>query len=214
MNEIIYVYLSGSIKKGKDDSRNSFWMDSDMEYLQSVLNPIKIIFLNPGIRSKTDNVADGFSTFGHDLFQVYCSDVVLVDARDRRGIGIGIEMALAKNYNIPVLSLTERNSYYHKDKLEYLGHIVEPFIHPFIESLSDGVVLSLEEAALWLKDYKNASRNKIIDKEVFTNGMKHYLYNNLKKDPFMYDIITGDENKMKLVKSLPDISQDFLDNLK
>ncbi|MCI5168649.1 MAG: hypothetical protein D3903_21775 [Candidatus Electrothrix sp. GM3_4] len=185
-----------------------------MDSLSASLAPIEPVFLNPGIRGKKDDVADGLSTFGHDLFQVYCSDVVLVDARDRRGIGIGIEMALAKNYNLPILALTERNTYYHKDRLEYLGQVVEPFIHPFIESLSDSVVFTTDEAASWIKDFLDKKITKpIINKNIFTDGMKHYLYNNLKNDPFMHDIVKNNSDKMRLVEQLPAIEKEFINNI-
>jgi hypothetical protein len=89
MSTKISIYLAGSIKKGHERPDESYWTDEDMFLLKNNLVEYEISFLNPAFRS--DNLSDQRSTFGRDMIQVYSSDVV-VDARDRRGLGVGAEM--------------------------------------------------------------------------------------------------------------------------
>ncbi|NGX30968.1 MAG: hypothetical protein K940chlam8_00324 [Chlamydiae bacterium] len=114
----------------------------------SHLAPHEVHFLNPAIR--TDDLSDQRSVFGRDMIQVFSADAVLVDARDRRGLGVGAEMMWGKMNRIPVVALAPLGSYYHKQSTSLLGVEVESWIHPFIEGLSDVIVESLEDAANWL----------------------------------------------------------------
>jgi hypothetical protein len=59
--------------------------------------------------------SDVLSNFGCDLYLVGCSDVILVDARTKKGIGIGAEMMFASVKRIPVITWAPRNSHYRKD---------------------------------------------------------------------------------------------------
>lgn len=66
------------------------------------------------------------------MLQVFSSNIVFVDARDRRGLGVGAEMMWAKVNKIPVVTWAPRNSHYHKDQTTILGVTVANFIHPLI----------------------------------------------------------------------------------
>src|SRR5579872_2699636 len=98
----IAIYLAGSIQKGHE-TNDLYWTRSDLETIEEALSDYNVKFLNPALRS--DDLSDQQSVFGRDMLQVYCSDVVFVDARDRRGIGVGAEMMWAKMNQIPVLTL-------------------------------------------------------------------------------------------------------------
>ena len=86
MNTKISIYLAGSIKKGHEKADESFWTDEDMLFLKKNLPEYDVSFLNPAFRS--DNLSDQRSLFGRDMTQVFCSDVVFVDARDKRIWGL------------------------------------------------------------------------------------------------------------------------------
>lgn len=117
MKKKIAIYLAGSIKKDHEKA-DSYWTEADMNLLRSELHAYEVFFLNPAFRS--DDLSDQRSVFGRDMTQVYCADFVFVDARDRRGLGVGAEMMWAKCNRIPVISWVPKDSHYHKTKTTIL----------------------------------------------------------------------------------------------
>src|SRR5262245_8128181 len=107
MTEKISIYLAGSIKKGHENHQETFWYDDDTLLLKQYHADYAISFLNPAFRS--DDLSDHCSVFGRDMTQVFCSDIVFVDVRDRRGLGVGAEMMWAKFHKIPVIALSPKN---------------------------------------------------------------------------------------------------------
>src|SRR5690242_19798693 len=98
MKKKISIYLAGSIQKGHEYA-DSYWTDDDMTLLKKELHDYDVTFLNPALR--TDDLSDQRSVFGRDMLQVYCSNIVFVDARHKRGLGVGAEMMWAKLNSIP-----------------------------------------------------------------------------------------------------------------
>jgi hypothetical protein len=146
------VFLSGSIRKGPTDLRSSghFWSEADEARIIEGLAPDSVELLNPAktIIRRSDVV----SNFGCDLYLVALSDVVLVDARTEKGIGIGAEMMFASTKCIPVITWAPRNSHYRKDFIpDVFGEDLANWTHPFIQGLSDFVVETLDEAIALLK---------------------------------------------------------------
>jgi len=86
MTKQLAIYLAGNIQKGHEDKSRLVWTQSDLDFLEQTV-PAKLTFLNPALRS--DDLSDQRSVFGRDMLQVYSSDLVLVDARERRGLGVG-----------------------------------------------------------------------------------------------------------------------------
>ena len=175
----VKVYLAGGIQKGKDDPERISWMDEDMALFKEKLAPHNVMFIDP--RYRNDNLKDKMCVFGRDLMAVRISDFVVVDAREKRGIGVGQEMMFAKMHRIPVVSVAPRNTYYVRDKLEYLGLEVENFVHPFLFATSDAVVDNFEEAAKWVKDFLESPK-EVKDMSVIKNAMDSYVKKYLDDD--------------------------------
>lgn len=187
MKSKIAIYLAGSIQKGHENVNESYWSSSEMSLLKDKLNTYEIIFLNPGFR--TDDLSDQFSVFGRDMLQVFSSDIVFVDARNRRGLGVGAEMMWAKINNIPVVTWTPKNSHYHKEQTTVLGREVSNFIHPFVESLSDKIVENLTEGALWIAQVMSNPNIEIKGISHIGAAMQHYRDRQLHLDQPMKDLI-------------------------
>ncbi len=164
MTKKIGIYLAGSIKKGHENPQESFWTESDIALIQNSFQKREVIFLNPAFRM--DNLADQYSVFGRDMTQVFCSHVVFVDARDRRGLGVGAEMMWAKMNKIPVVTWAPKDTHYNKTKTTILGVEVNDFIHPFVYGLSDKIIDRLEEGALWIE-------KMLSDPSIEIKGLKH-----------------------------------------
>lgn len=183
----IAIYLAGSIKKDHE-TNDSFWTNDDLSELKSHLHEFEVSFLNPAFR--TDDLSDQLSVFGRDMLQVYCCDVVFVDARDRRGLGVGAEMMWAKLNKIPLLIWAPKNTHYHKSHTTVLGVPVSNFVHPFVESLGDKLVETLEEGASWIRSLK-AEDSQIEIKGIahIEKAMKHYKERQLENDKPMQALL-------------------------
>lgn len=149
----ISIYLSGSIKKGKDDTTESlFWSDEDVKSIIENISGYDVEILNPA----TANIkrSNPLENFGADLYLVKKSDFLLVDLREKRGIGVGSEMTMAKYYHIPVISICPKESHYRRSKVEDVcGEDLYDWIHPFVLGLSDKIVENLKEAVDWINEY-------------------------------------------------------------
>lgn len=200
MNPTISIYLAGSIKKGHEKADESFWTDDDMLLLKKILAEYDISFLNPAFRS--DNLSDQRSVFGRDMTQVFCSDVVFVDARDRRGLGVGAEMMWAKFHKIPVVTLAPKDSHYNKSKTTLLDVAVEDWVHPFVESLSDAIVENLHEGATWVRKFVSSSAPKIKDIEYIQSAMQYYRGSQLSHDEPMKALLIANQKLHKRVWGL------------
>lgn len=191
MKKKIAIYLAGSIKKGHEID-HSFWTEQDMSKLKHCLPQFEVSFLNPAFRS--DDLSDQLSVFGRDMLQVFCSDIVFVDARDRRGIGVGAEMMWAKFNKIPLIIWAPKNTHYHKESTTILGEHVSNFIHPFVESLSDKLVDTLEDGAHWIKTLKSEGlQMEIKGIEHIEAAMKHYKARQLSNDKPMQELLNSYE---------------------
>ena len=175
----INIYPAGGIQKGKDDVKRLSWLPEDMELFKTKLLPHSVTFIDP--RYRNDNLNNPMTVLGRDLMAVKLSDFVVVDAREKRGLGVGQEMMYAKMKKIPVISIAPKNSYYVKDKLEYLGQKVENFVHPFLYGFSDVIVENFEEAAEWIMNFLEKP-TEIKDFSVIKEAMDSYVKNYLDDD--------------------------------
>lgn len=204
MTKKIGIYLAGSIKKGHENSQGSFWTESDLALIQNSFQKHEVIFLNPALRM--DNLADQHSVFGRDMTQVFCSHVVFVDARDRRGLGVGAEMMWAKMNKIPVVTWAPKDSHYSKTKTTILGVEVDDFIHPFVYGLSDKIVDKLEEGALWIEKMLSDPSIEIKGLKHIQAAMQYYQESQLPIDLPMREILSCETFNNRLTRPLVEVT--------
>lgn len=193
MKTNISIYLAGSIKKDHEKADETFWTNDDMAFLKNELPEFNLSFLNPAFRS--DDLSDQRSVFGRDMTQVFCSDIVFVDARDRRGLGVGAEMMWAKFHKIPIVTLAPKDSHYNKSKTTLLDVAVENWIHPFVESLSDAIVENLSDGAVWIRRFASDTVLQVKDVEYIQSTMQYYRDSQLPHDEPM-NILIGANQKL------------------
>ncbi len=183
----ISIYLAGSIKKAHDRSDETFWTHVEMDGIRNSLKACDVQFLNPAFC--TDMLSDQHAVFGRDMLQVFCSDFVFVDARDRRGLGVGAEMMWAKFHRIPVVTWAPRESHYHKSRTTLLDVEVKDWVHPFVESLSDCIVETVEEGAQWMLRVRSDASIPIKNVEHIASAMLHYRATQLHQDTPMQALL-------------------------
>ena len=197
----IAIYLAGSIQKGHERSNESKWTEEDRQLLRKCLPGFALSFLNPDLR--TDDLSDQMSVFGRDMLQVHSSDLVFVDARDRRGLGVGAEMMWAKYNRIPVLTWAPRESHYHKSHASILGVPVQNWVHPFVESLSDAIVSDLKEGAAWIETKLFDPAHPKKGMEFVHAAMGHYKKTQFPQDEPMKKLISSCENLRSRIDRIP-----------
>lgn len=175
----ITIYPAGGVQKGAKDNGKVSWTEEDMELFRKKLSPHKVHFIDP--RYRNDVVKDSLAVFGRDLMAVRISDFVVVDARHKRGIGVGQEMLFAKMNKVPVIAVAPKNSHYVRGKLEYLGQKVENYIHPFLFSTSDAIVENFEQAAEWIKRFLEKPV-EVKDISITEKAIKEYMQKYMHKD--------------------------------
>lgn len=200
-----FIYLAGSIAKAHTSDEKTFWGSTEKAELTENIHPHEFVFLDPSFR--TDDLNDSLATLGRDFLMVLISDAVLVDARDKRGIGVGAEIDRAETQNIPVISIIPPNSNYHKFNTTVLGQKITEFKHPFAYILPNFVAPSFHAASkILLKNVKprieftlQPISNKIL------NAIKIYITTQLNNDAPM----------LALYNSFREIKQrvDFIYNL-
>ena len=191
MTEAI-IYLCGSIKKGVDDTRSQFWSSEEKHQISSSMDSVAVTFLDPSIRSH--DISDSRSMFGRDLLHVSVADLVWVDGRSKKGLGVGCEMAVAKLLGVPLVSWCPQNTHYVKENFEYLGQYIGDWIHPFVSELSDYVCEDLQDGVDWIK--RNVSHKDIAERKSLKAGSPsmhqaamHYIDTQLEHDVEMQELI-------------------------
>ncbi len=195
MKETISIYLGGSIQKGHGRTDETYWTQEDQKSIRDVLSDYNIAFLNPAFR--TDDLSDQRSVFGRDMLQVFCADFLFVDARDKRGIGVGAEMMWAKFHRIPVVAWAPIDTHYHKKSATVLGVPVLNFVHPFVEGLCDKVVETPAEGAKWMQLFLKDPSIEIKDVDAIRSMMQHYKAKQLENDGPMRELLAASEKLQK-----------------
>lgn len=145
------LFLSGSMKKTAYRVQNRDSWNSELEDIltNSLKFPIEIS--NP-IRITVDE-CESQNRFTADLRMLLESDAMILEASEKRGIGVGAELILAKSYKIPVYSIVPEDSHY-RQQISGLRN----WIHPFINELSDKVFESISSLADYLNLLNNEAR--------------------------------------------------------
>jgi hypothetical protein len=176
------VYCSGGIAKSTDGDQKLCWSEEEKGALQAGAEPASIVFLDPG--DPLPELSDSAALFGRDMFQIQVADAVVVDARQRRGIGIGIEMLAARTLGAHLIAVVPPNSHYRREDLHFRGGSVAEYIHPHLASLSDAVVSDFEEAGQWLRS-NGATPPKESAGEVIDTAIQAYRERLLARDSSM-----------------------------
>lgn len=180
MQKTLPIYLAGNIRKGKEEDHLEVWTEAHQQLLQHLLPRVTLIFLDPACRS--DDLSDQVSVFGRDLFQVSSSQLVLVDARSKRGLGVGAEMMFAKVHRVPVAVWLPEESHYKRSHIQLLGKEVTDWIHPFIYNLSDYRAPTLEDAARWIEEELLTGKVAVKGMECTQEAISHFCSTLRKKN--------------------------------
>lgn len=168
------IYLSGSTRKGESDNRGDdfFWSELDESKIKNHFKNLKVELFNPN--NFNIDRSDPLLTYNTDLLYIKQSDLILVDGRFRKGIGVGAEMLYARSLNKIVITICPPNSHYRKEDVKNLsGQDIDNWVHPFLFSMSNIIVDTLNEAIIEIEKLlqngmqitENNSSIKVISKQ-------------------------------------------------
>lgn len=121
------IYLSGSIKQSGKNAY-PYWSEKEVELLSKLLKSQNVnhnIF-NPNNPKYQNSEVDFYN---EELKYIMQCDLLIAELTVRRGIGVGVEMYVAKQYGVKVISICPDECYYYSKKNNW--------IHPFVENLTD-----------------------------------------------------------------------------
>jgi len=187
--KLFAVYCSGSIKKGPADSGRLVWGDAELGDLAEAADEVGVVFLNPD--DPIPGGARALAQFGRDLYQVAIADCVAVDARERRGVGVGVEMAAAAVFGTPVIAIAALNTKYRQDVLEYRGAVVRDYVHPHLDGLVRNLVETFGDAGRSINELARSASDvrKWSPVELFEAPLRAYSDEALAGDPPMLEAL-------------------------
>jgi|ERR1041385_2544922 hypothetical protein len=186
----IIVYCSGSIVKGARDTSKLCWSDRERSDVARGAQPHEVKFLNPD--DPLSDLSDTPALFGRDMYQVQYADAVIVDARERRGVGIGVEMLASRVLGTKLVAVAPRNSYYRQDSLTFRGGTVSNYVHPHLAILCDAIVDTFEDAGRWLADHADDLPR---DTSAVREAIEAYKQRLLPTDQPMLDLLPALHNR-------------------
>ncbi|MFA5158479.1 MAG: hypothetical protein WC451_04835 [Patescibacteria group bacterium] len=146
----IQICLLGSIPKGDETRKN--WVDWKIKY-KEVLGAISGVSFVDGDAWREESKPE--LTFGHDVYQIKQSDIIIVNAENKLGAGTAQEMVIAKYLKKPVISVLPKNSHHRRSDVVFDGETIKDWIHPFILAFSDAIVENISESLDWVSKFAN-----------------------------------------------------------
>ena len=140
------VYFAHSFE---DETSNGMICHNDDRIMVEVLRELLKDSFSICDPAETSIPEEEFSDrFRFCIEQIQQSDVLVVNATKRLGIGVGAEMMFACNKNIPVFTICPHSTYYRRlVKIDVEG---KEWIHPFIKGLSTKIFDSAEQCSIEL----------------------------------------------------------------
>jgi len=160
------IYLAGHVPKGDKEAQNfNEWRDRFKKVLKS---NFKAEFINPYNRKVDEE--DSLFVFGFDCAHIKESDLIIINAEDRLGVGTSQEMVIAKYFKKPVITVLPKQTHHRRKDVVFNGKNIDDWIHPFVFAFSDFIIEDINKIA----DIKDKIFNsKIKDISVIEQAIKY-----------------------------------------
>lgn len=136
------IYLAGSVPKGDENAKTYYnWRTEWAKELATILPDARII--EPYDRNI--NEEDFLLVVGADSRHIKYADLIIVNATEKLGAGTAIELAVAKYFTKPVITILPKDSHHRRSNVVFHGKLVKDWIHPFIFTFSDYVLENIQQ---------------------------------------------------------------------
>jgi nucleoside 2-deoxyribosyltransferase len=130
------IYLAGSVPNGRQDSEN--FIDWRVVYGDVLKHYFECECIDPMQRDVDES--DFYSVFGKDCCDIKNSDLVIVNAEKKIGVGTAQEIVIAKYLKKPVIIVLPKGSHSRRINLVINNQEIEDWIHPFVFSFADFII--------------------------------------------------------------------------
>jgi len=137
------IYLAGSVPKGKDETK--VWDDWRVRYQKVLEEVFDATFIDPNADDIMAFEGDSLMIVGVDCGHIKSSDLVVVNAEEKLGVGTSQELVVAKYFGLPVITVLPKDTHHRRSNITFHQTVVEDWIHPFIDTFSDFVVERVED---------------------------------------------------------------------
>ena len=170
----ITIYLAGSVPKSNEEM-SSFknWRE---EYVEKLNLTEKCTFIDP-VKDRVSET-DIKGVYGKCCYDIKISDLIIVNAEQKMGLGTSQEMLIAKYFKKLVVSIAPKGSPQRKKDLAFENNIISDWIHPFLAANSDFIFESIDELVekldVVLSSLSQAKGIETIDSSI-SDYQKRYL---------------------------------------
>jgi hypothetical protein len=179
------IYLAGSVPKGAEEEKS--FVNWRLRYKDAINKFWDAEFIFPGAGDMDES--DYLLIVGKDSRSIKYSDLVIVNAEERLGVGTAHEMVIAKYFKKPVITVLPKNSYHRRSNVVFQGkYSVSDWIHPFLHTFSDFIVEKVEDIKNIAGEVLHAFPKdiSIIDKAVSHRENKAKDYKNSSDDAKLF----------------------------
>lgn len=179
--------MAGRIPLAGEEEVDREWRKKYTEVIKNTI-PNAIIF-DPSKR--IINEADSKAIFGHDLFLIKMSDVLLVNAEIQLGLGASQELIIAKYFQKTVIAISPKGSYYTRSYLINEDK-VDGNRHPFLNSVADIIIENISELGTALEKVANANKKGSLNWDMFIHeAIDYYLGKYFSLDEITKEMLKG-----------------------
>lgn len=166
------IYLAGKVPKGDKEAKS--FDDWRLKYQEALKKIFYADFIMPYNREADES--DFLLVVGLDCSHIKESDLIVVNAEERLGVGTAQELVIAKYFKKPIITVLPKDTYHRRSNVVFHGKEIKDWIHPFIYVFSDIVVERIDE----IKELKDKiSTIKIKDISIIDEAIQ-YVKNNQK----------------------------------
>ena len=184
------IYLAGRIPLVEEKEVDQDWRNRYAEVIKNIVP--QAVILDPSKRLIYE--ADSKAVFGHDLFLIKISDVLLVNAEIQLGLGTSQELIIAKYFQKPIIAVSPKGSYYARPYLVN-GNKIGGDRHPFLNLVADTIIENISKLGTALENIEIASKNDSQNWDMFIHeAIDYYLGKYFPLDEITKDVLRGSKD--------------------
>jgi len=104
-------------------------------------------YIDPYERGEFDE-SDFMAVFGTDCYHIKNSDLIVVNAEDKLGVGTAQEIVIAKYFKKPVITVLPKGTHHRRIDIVFRDQLIKDWIHPFLFAFSDLILDSIDQFKL------------------------------------------------------------------
>lgn len=164
------IYLAGKIPKGDEIGVTPDWRK---EFALKIQVREALEFVTP--ESEDLDESDPVEIFGHDCYQIKNSDLVIVNASTKLGVGTSQEILIARYFRKPVVAILPHETPHRRTNFRVGGCLVEDWKHPFIAAPCDLIFESIDQLSKNFHEVIHLLSMEVTGIELIDQSIEHFI---------------------------------------